>query len=253
MRRATMTAIGMACTLALAAAVPGAAQTALPTGSTLLDQHVEAIGGKAASDKLSVRVTRGRIEVANAGISITLTNWTARPNRVRSVAESEVVGRIERGFDGSVAWEVSTTAGPRLLDGVQLDNAVRDSPFDGLVSWRAWVARADTQEVAQVDGKPAYKVLVTPKRGSTQTVYFDQASSLAVKIESVAASTMGDVPVETWLGDYRAVDGVKIAHVVRQNAAGRQVVTTIESVVHAIEVPAGQFDPPKEVLALLKK
>ena len=172
---------------------------------------------------------------------------------MRSVAESDVVGRIERGFDGGIGWEMSTTAGPRVLNGVQLDNAVRDSPFDGLVSWRTWVAKADTQEAVQVDGKAAYKVLVTPKRGTPQTYYFDQASSLAVKVETVVPSAMGDVPVEAWLCDYRAVDGVRFAHVIRQRTAGREIVTTLESVAHNPQVPPGQFDPPKEVAALLKK
>ena len=204
-------------------------------------------------EKLNNRVSKGRLELPAAGVSMTVSIWAARPNKTRVLVESDLVGRIERGYDGAVGWELTTTSGPRVLDGAQLDDMVRDSRFEGLAGWRDWVAKAETQGPAEVDGKPAWKVLVTPTRGSAQTYYFDQVSSLAVKMEMTVRTAGGDVPAESYFGDYRDVGGVRVAHRLRQLAAGQEIVTTIDSVAHNVEMPAGQCDPPKEIQALLAK
>jgi zinc protease len=226
---------------------------AAPSAETVLDNYVKAVGGRAAFDKLNTRVAKGRIEMPAAGISMTLTVWVARPNKTRTLIESDIVGRIERGFDGSVAWELSTTGGPRVLDGAQLDDAVRDSRFDGLTGWREWVVKAENQGAADVEGKPAWKVLITPKRGATETLFFDQASFLLVKIEVTVNSAMGDVPTENFVGDYRDVGGLRLPHRIRQKAAGQELVTVLESITHNGQIPAGQFDLPKEIQALVAK
>ena len=44
-----------------------------------------------------------------------------------------------------------------------------------------------------------------------------------------------------------------LPHRVRQVVAGQELVTTIESITHNVEIPAGQFDLPKEIQALVKK
>jgi hypothetical protein len=229
------------------------AQTTAPSGETLLDNYVKAIGGRAAFDKLNTRLVKARLEIPAAGVSMATTVWAARPNKTRVLVEADVVGRIERGFDGTVGWELATTSGPRIIDGAQLDDLVRDSPFDGLASWRAWVEKAETVGAADVDGKPAWKVVLTPKRGSPQTYFFDQASSLAVKLEMTIRTPAGDIPVESLLGDYREADGIRMPHRTRQIIAGQERRTTIESVMHNAQLPVGQFDPPKEVQALMEK
>jgi zinc protease len=227
------------------------AQPKPPGGDAVLDRYVAAIGGRDAYAKFNNRLIKARLEVPAAGLSMTVTNWNARPDKARTLVESDVVGRIERGFDGAVGWEISITQGPRILDGVQLDNAARESRFDGLVAWREWVVSAENQGAADVDGKPAWKILVTPKRGTPQTCFFEQATSLLVKIEMVVPTVTGDVPTETFVGDYREVSGVRLPHRTRQRVGGQELVTVFESVTYNAEFPAGQFDLPKEIQALL--
>jgi hypothetical protein len=61
------------------------------------------------------------------------------------------------------------------------------------------------------------------------------------------------VPVESYVSDFRDVGGVRLPHRIRQVAAGQELVTTVESIAHNVEIPAGQFDLPKEIQALLGK
>jgi len=253
MRRWTLAVTVTVCAAVIVAGVEIRAQEATPSAETLLDNYVKAIGGRAASDKVNTRVIKAKLEVPAAGLSMSVSTWAARPNKARTIIESDAVGRIERGFDGSVGWEVTTTTGPRVYEGAQLDDAVRDNRFDGLVTWREWVAKAETRGAADVEGKPAWKVLVTPKRGSPQTYFFDRASSLVVKLETIVRTPMGDIPAEAFLSDYRDVAGVLMPHRVRQLVTGQELVSVIESVTPNAEIPAGQFDLPKEIQALLVK
>jgi zinc protease len=252
-RAAAVIVCAAAVLVALSLGGDARAQAAPPSAETVLDNYVKAVGGRAAFDKLNTRVAKGRIEMPAAGISMTLTAWVARPNKTRTLIESDIIGRIERGFDGSVAWELSTTGGPRVLDGARFDDVVRDSRFDGLTAWREWVVKAESQGAADVEGKPAWKVLITPKRGAPETLFFDQASFLLVKIEVTVNSAMGDVPTENFVGDYRDVGGLRLPHRIRQKAAGQELVTVLESITHDGEIPAGQFDLPKEIQALVAK
>lgn len=255
MRRYVVTVI-VEIAVALASSLIAAearAQAATPSAETVLDNYVKAVGGKEAFDKLSTRATKGRIEIAGAGVSMTLSAWAARPNKIRTIVESDVVGRIERGFDGTVGWELSTTGGPRVIEGAQLDDMARDSRLEGLVAWREWVVKAETQGAADVEGKPAWKIVVTPKRGSAQTIFFDQASALLVKLEMTVHSAMGDIPTQTFVSDYRDVGGLRLPHRVRQLAGSQELITTLDSITHNVEVPAGQFDLPKEIQGLVGK
>lgn len=254
--RTLMTAAGI-CEVVVAALLMAGielrAQATPPGADTVLDNYVKAIGGRAAFDKLHTRIMKARLEMPAANLSMAVTAWAARPNKMRTLVESDVVGRIERGFDGAVGWEVSTTSGPQVLRGAQLEDAARDSRFDGLAAWRDWVAKAENLGTADVDGKPAWRVRLTPKQGAAQTYFFDQSTSLAVKMETTVRSQMGDIPVETYLSDYRDVGGVRAPHRTRQIAGAQEIVTAIESIAHNVEIPAGQFDLPQEIQALVAK
>jgi zinc protease len=255
MRHKTLLAIVCA-TVMVAGVLAGVelrAQAALPEGAALVDGYVKATGGRAAFDRLTTRVAKARTDVTGANVSMAVTMWAARPNRALTIVESDLLGRIERGFDDTVGWELSTTGGPRVLEGNELDDAARDNVFDGLVSWRDWVAKLETQGPAVVDGRPAWKVLLTPKVGSARTYYFDQASALVVEVETIVRTSAGDVPVAVFASDYRDVRGVLLPYRLRQVAAGRELVTTFDSITHNVEIPAGRFDLPKEVLALVPK
>lgn len=53
----------------------------LPKAETVLDQYVEATGGKAAYEKIKNRTASGTIEIAGAGIKGTIKMKQAAPIR----------------------------------------------------------------------------------------------------------------------------------------------------------------------------
>ena len=57
-------------------------------------------------------------------------------------------------------------------------------------------------------GKPCYKAVVTPVDLPAQTMFFDKESHLLTKAMMTTESQAGTIPVESYLSDYKPLDGV---------------------------------------------
>jgi hypothetical protein len=59
------------------------------------------------------------------------------------------------------------------------------------------------------------------------------------------------VPLESYISDYREVDGILLPFKVRVAVAGQTRVMTNTSVKHNVELPADRFAVPEDILALI--
>ena len=106
--------------------------------------------------------------------------------------------------------------------------------------------------VAEADAMTR-KVVVTPKDGKPQTLYFDQESNLAVRVDMVVENPMGTIPFTSYMSDYRDIDGILIPHTVEVEVMGQKRVIKTESVEHNVELPADRFALPAEVRSILEQ
>ncbi len=60
---------------------------ALPTVDQVLDRYVEALGGKAAVEKLNSRVSKGTFDAVAQGASGTVEIYAKAPNKLASIAD----------------------------------------------------------------------------------------------------------------------------------------------------------------------
>lgn len=239
-----------------AGSVPAAAQAAaaaVPAGDAVLAKYIDATGGVAAYDAIKNRVVHARMEILGAGIVLSLTVYAAPPSNTYTVVESEATGRIESGVSDGVAWENSAIRGAIVKDGVERDDALRDAIFDRMAHWKDHLKSAECTGVADVGGRPAYRVVATPKAGSPQTFYFDKESGLIVRTETMVQSPAGAVAVVAEPGDYRKVDGIMMPFTNRVELMGQKRVLSVEKVEHNVTLPADRFALPAEIKPLVKK
>lgn len=230
----------------------GAPQS-LPTAEAVLDRFVEETGGKAAYEKLHNEEIRGTVTVAGVALGGTMVRRGAAPDKSRTVMEIAGLGTIEEGTDGTIAWERSAVQGPRIKTGEERALALREAAFNAPVRWRELYAKAEVTGIEEIEGRPCYKVLLTPPVGKPVTHYYDRESGLLAKVAMVVASPMGDVPVEIFVGDYREVSGVRVPHSLKQRVISQEIRIMIDSVRYNTELPADAFEPPAEVRALTAK
>jgi hypothetical protein len=224
----------------------------LPKAETILDKYIEVTGGKAAYEKNHSELSTGSMEFVGKGIKGTVSSYRAEPDKSYTEVDIQGIGKVKEGSDGKTAWSLSAMQGPRIKDGDERASSIQAARFNAELHWRD-VYTAETKGVEQVDGKDCYKVQLTPKEGMAITRFYDKESNLLVKMVMTVKSPMGEMPVESYVGDYRKEGGILMAHKVTQKAMGQEIAITIDSVKYNAEIPKDKFEPPDEIKAMMKK
>lgn len=225
----------------------------LPKAEQIIEEYIEATGGREAREKLHSRITRGYLEFLNMGMKLSMITYAAEPNLAYVELESESMGSIREGSNGEIAWEISTMQGSSVSQGEAKAFKMREAAFHGETRWKELYEKAECVGAETLNERRCYKVVLTPKEGKPITRYYDAESHLLVKSEFTYVGPMGELDVSVVVSDYREVDGIKIAHRAEQSLMGQTQVIVTEGVEHNVEIPKERFDLPDEIEALVEK
>jgi hypothetical protein len=238
----------------LAASLPlFGADEALPSVETVYNHFIAATGGRAAYEARHSLVEHATIDFSKQGLKGSLTIYEAAPDEYLGLTELPGIGKIATGSNGEVAWENTALQGPRIKQGVERDDALREGAFNAPLYWQKLYAKAETAGSGIVEGHDCYKVVLTPKEGKPITEFYDKKSGLMIKTMATVTSQMGDVNAEILYDDYRKDGDVLSPHRMVNRAAQQEFVIQIDSVEMNPDLPKDRFDLPPEVQALLKK
>jgi hypothetical protein len=231
-----------------------AAQENLPPAAAVLDHFIEATGGKAAYEKHRTELAHGTLSLPAQGISGAMTLYGAEPSKTLMRVEIGAIGTMQTGVDDDIAWELSPLQGPRVVDGAEKADTVREARFNAPIHWREQYSKVETLGIERVGDEDCIKVLMTPNDGGhPETAYFSRKSGLLVKQTGTRATAMGDIPYDNTFADYRPVDGVLEPYKTTEKAAGQEVEVDLADMKYNADVPDSTFAPPPEIQALLKK
>jgi hypothetical protein len=237
----------------LAASFPLLGADALPSVQTVMDHWIAATGGRAAWEARHNLVEHATLELAKAGLKGTLTIYEAAPDKYLGLTDLPGVGKIAAGSDGEVAWENTALQGPRIKQGAEKENALRDGAFNGELNWQKLYVKGENAGVETVEGHDCYKIVLTPKDGKPVNEFYDKTSGLLVKTMTTVSSQMGEISAEIVYGDYQKEGAVLMPHHLVNRAAGQEFVIQIQSVETNADLPKDRFDLPPEIQALLNK
>jgi hypothetical protein len=224
----------------------------LPSGDSLMELALTRGGGAEAYARARNFVMTGTVDMAGHAITGPISVYQ-EGDKSYSVIELPGVGKVEEGFDGETAWEMSALQGPRIKEGEEKAAFVRASKLTLLGSWRADYKSARTLGAEDLDGKPAWKIELTPREGRPEIYYFDQKSVLLVRVTRTLSTAMGDIPVEVVFSDYRAVDGIETPFSMVQKAMGQIINMHFDKVAYNATIAPDRFALPEAVKALLEK
>ena len=230
------------------------AQESLPSAAAVLDRFVEVTGGKAAYAKHHNQVAKGTFALPAQGITGDMTLTSATPGKLRMRVDIGAIGTLESGTDGVVVWELSPLQGPRIVEGEERADELREARFNAPLYWREQYSKEETIGTEKVGDDDCVKIQMTPKEGGhPETLYFSRKSGLLVKQTGTRATSMGDIPYENSFTDYRDVDGTLEPFKTTEKAAGQNIELTISEMKFNADVPDAAFTPPAEIQALLRK
>jgi outer membrane lipoprotein-sorting protein len=248
-----MTFTQRAAALALLIVLPSAAASA-QTADEVIEKHLTALGGREALSKITSRTMTGKIALSTPAGEVTgsIQVFGKAPNKARSLIKVDLsqfgVGElvVDQRFDGATGYVLDSMNGNRDITGNQLDN-LRNSGFPTpFLTYKDSGLKAELLAKEKVGDRDTYVLQLTPKAGSASKQFFDTETYMLLKtVTTVNVPQLGrDVEQVGEFADYRAVDGIKLAHTVKSTNPVQAFTITVTSFEHNKDLDDASFAKP---------
>jgi zinc protease len=220
------------------------AASAAPSVEEIVNRYVRAVGGKAAWQKLTSRVSMGTIEVASANLSGTVVIHEKAPSKILTIIIISG-SAFRQGFDGSVGWAEDPQNGVREQSGAELAEAKRQSDFYSPLDLREHYSKLTFAGAEKVGDQDTFALeAALPEGGPPDKLYFSARTGLPVRLVSEHHSPGGVSEFQEDFSDYREVDGVTLPFMIAQAGGESSFVVKISEVRHNLELEDGEFSKP---------
>jgi hypothetical protein len=233
---------------------PASAQTSmapLPSARAVIDRSVQAAGGAAAFKAVRSIRAKGTLAIPSQNLTGDFEMLATRPNKTLTRATLAGVGSLEEGYDGKVGWSIDPVSGPVLVVGRALMERADESWFDAPLHADNFVRQVSIVGREDFDRRAAYRLKVTLASGLEQEELFEVDSGLQIGLEARRDTPFGSAPTTTIYRDYKKFGALMLPTTQVQRILGIEQVVTVESY-EFNAVPAGAFDLPPAVKALIK-
>lgn len=226
------------------AARPSAATPeALPTAAQVVDKYLQAIGGRAAAERLKTRVMKGAF-IGTDGKPMPFEVRLQAPDKAMAII-SNPQGTVTQALIGDKGW-IKTPREQRELRANEISRfrAVAQT-FDAVQVKEA----APTMKVTgreRVSDRDAFVVSWNVDERRTQKLYFDTQTGLLLRAITYTNTALGPIPSQVDFEDYRDVEGVRLPFTVRQSSVESRSDSTRKFTEIKANVPLddAQFNPP---------
>jgi len=191
------------------------------TVDEIIAKHIAAQGGITKLKALqSIRMT-GDFETG--GMRAGFTQVFKRPMKMR--LDISVQGlTMTQAYDGEKGWQVVPFTGKKdaePMTGDDLKNAQEQADLDGpLMDYKKKGNTVELIGKEKIAGKDSYNLKITLKNGDVRNLYLDAVTLLGQKTSAKTMTRGTEVELESILGDYREVDGLKFPFSIEQHQVG---------------------------------
>ena len=141
-------------------------------------------------------------------------------------------------FDGTTGYQEQMGQKKAMSEDEIKDKKAQTTLFEQ-VDYLLPTYKLQVQGTEKVAGKDAYKVLVTPPSGKTQTEYYDVQSKLLVKSESEKMANNMTVSTTVEFGEYKKIGNLIFPHKQKITAAAGGQDQAFEMTVKEIKLNEG--------------
>ena len=217
----------------------------MPAANEVLNNYTNAIGGRAAIEKIKSAVIRGT--VANAsGSTGTFEADQIAPDKGYDTMTTQRGTRI-RVLNQQRGWE-KTAFGVNELAGQQLQDVKLSLALFGNLNLKDQFTKFEVIGTDKIASHDAYVVKATRPDQKRERLYFDSESGLLLRRVTEMNSKIGVIPEETDFDDYRDVEGVKLPGTIRLSLIDTQNPTStrkIDKIEFNTPIENSKFDKPQ--------
>jgi hypothetical protein len=217
---------------------------ALPTVDQILDKYVQALGGKAAVQRLTSIVMKGTFEAPAFGASGTVERYSKAPNKLAIVVEVGGFGTVQSVFNGTAGWSQDPQNGMRDLAGKELAQTKVEADIYRDIKLKEIYPKMTVTGKDKVADRDAYVVEASSPDTGSAKLYFDAQNGLLVRNDSTNYNGSEEVPTQTLLEDYKDVDGLKVPMTIRQTNPNISFILKFNEVKSNVPVDDAKFNKP---------
>ncbi|MCI0660472.1 MAG: hypothetical protein L0220_05305 [Acidobacteria bacterium] len=220
---------------------------ALPSVDEILEKYIKAVGGKQAIEKITTRAVKGTFEIEAMNVTADFENYLKAPNKTAMILTIPNFGTFTNIFDGTNGWKVNPMEGGlRELSGRELSEMKRDSDFHSELNFKKNFPKMSVKGKEKAGSYDAYVIDAIPPEGPAEKLYFDVVTGLLVRQDGERESSQGATQAETYFDDYKAVDGVKVAHSIKSVMPMMTFVIKFTEVKQNAPIDDAKFNKPSE-------
>lgn len=217
---------------------------ALPTADQILDNHVKAVGGKEAIEKVTSRVEKGTFEMPTFGVSGSIEAYSKAPNKRAMFIDLGGIGKVENVFDGTKGWASNPQAELHEQTGGELESTKRQADLYGDLKIKNRYTKMEVKGKEKIGDTEAYVLEGIPSKGKPEKLYFDASSGLLARMDIEVESEQGTLALQIFMEDYKPVDGVKVPHTIRQVSDAFSMTIKYTDVKQNVTVDDAKFNKP---------
>ncbi len=189
------------------------------TGKKVIENYINALGGRNNLNKVKDRTTVMKGDIK--GKKITMTIYQKAPDKMK---QEIIDGPIKQfiyfnGQKGTMKVEDKTLD----VKGSELENLKYGAMMDLLTNLDSLGIKLKLDGMDKINGKETYKVDMIFPSGVMWAQYFDPHTWLKVKESEEIKVPRGTFIQNTYLSDYRIIDGVKYPFAVKQTIGEQQL------------------------------
>jgi hypothetical protein len=228
----------------MAAEAPKRDEAALPTAEQVFDKYIQAIGGKAAFDKLKTRVWKGTYFTSN-GVNMPYEIDQAAPDKLLTTLTTPKQGVFITGYNGTTGW-MQNARGTRAFSESDLPSLKRLNAFFGGINLKDQYTKARVVAKDKLGDREVYIMRAVNLEGDNERLYFDTQTGLLLRSIAVERTNIVPIPEQIDFSDYRDVDGVKLPFTIQvynidPSAGATRKFTEIK---HNVPLDAARFNMP---------
>ena len=196
------------------------------TAKDVIDNYLEAIGGKEKFSRVEDRTTIMRGEIMGQNLSIVIKQKT--PNKLKQNIRSGEMKQtiLYDGTKGVIIVGDETTE----FDNKKLEKLKLEAAMNFLLDPEAYGVSLELIGIETVDSTDCYKIELTTEGGTNWVQFYSIDSGLKIKEVKEVETTQGSFQQETFYSDYKEVDGLKFPFKIKQSFGMQTIEMNVSSV-----------------------
>ncbi|MGB5893851.1 MAG: hypothetical protein WBG58_06710, partial [Ignavibacteriaceae bacterium] len=196
------------------------------TAIDVIDNYLEAIGGKEIFSNVEDRTTIMRGQIMEQNLSIVIKQKA--PNKLKQdIRSGEMKQTIL--YDGTkgvmILGDEKTEFDNKKLEKLKLEAAM-----NFLLDPEAYGVSLELTGIKTVDSTLCYKIVLITEEGTNWVQFYEIDSGLKIKEVKEVETTQGSFQQETFYSDYKEVDGLKFPFNIKQSFGMQTIEMNVSSV-----------------------